>query len=132
MYEFSFWLRTDGAGVTASFGSEMVLNLNHIADFSYTFYDFTVSAVAASTAISFGANTGQIIVDDVSVTPAAVPGPIAGAGLPGLVAACGSLLALWRRKRIRGSYGLNSRPPRPRLRRPTNPSMLTHNVEPDV
>lgn len=34
-----------------------------------------------------------------SVSTAAVPGPIAGAGLPGLVAACGALLALVRRRR---------------------------------
>jgi hypothetical protein len=35
------------------------------------------------------------------ITIASAPGPLAGAGLPGLVAACGGLLALARRRRQR-------------------------------
>ena len=36
---------------------------------------------------------------EISLPPAAVPGPVVGAGLPGLVMACGGLLALARRRR---------------------------------
>jgi hypothetical protein len=47
-----------------------------------------------------GAFNAGIYLDDVSVQAvSAVPGPIVGAGLPGLMLACGGLLGWWRWKR---------------------------------
>jgi hypothetical protein len=80
-YDFSFWLLNNNPppnpnSFTASFGSGTVLDLTNASPFGYTFEDFTVTAAAASTTISFVAASGiggVWALDDVSVT--AVPAP---------------------------------------------------------
>jgi MYXO-CTERM domain-containing protein len=92
-YDFSFWLLNNNPpdnpnSFTASFGSGTVLDLTNASPFGYTFEDFTVTAAAASTTISFIGSpqpSGLWALDDVSVT--AVPAPPLsplGAALVGL------------------------------------------------
>jgi hypothetical protein len=54
------------------------------------------SATFVATSPSTGLDGGFF---GLAPAPASVPGPIAGAGVPGLIATCGGLLGWWRRKR---------------------------------
>lgn len=109
-YQISFWLKVEldvlGTGTpnsfSASFGGVSLFSLSDLPAQDYKLYTFNVIATANASELAFSAHNEPAFfdLDDVSVDVASVPGPIAGAGLPGLAMALGGVLA-WRRRRNR-------------------------------
>jgi hypothetical protein len=64
-------------------------------DSTTIFFPPTLQILAMKDQANLAGGTSSILINAYSV----VPGPIVGAGLPGIVAACGGLLALARRRR---------------------------------
>jgi hypothetical protein len=82
------WLVSGSNSATTGFVSLLAGN-DELVSHTIPFFNF----------YTFQATAGNVLLG--SMTAAAVPGPIVGAGLPGLVAACGALIALARRRRQR-------------------------------
>ena len=82
-------------GVTLP-GSQLT---NPNSNLAYVEYTFTVTGTGTDT-LTFQETDvpGYLALGNVSLTAAAVPGPIAGAGLPGLILARGGFVGWWRRR----------------------------------
>jgi hypothetical protein len=106
---FSGSFNGDGTG-NFSFGVACAISANCNGGSTPTFQEITFTVTNTTLAnLETGNNLGNRFVADVLIgsngltgpVDVSVPGPIVGAGLPGLVMACSGLLALVRRRRQR-------------------------------
>jgi hypothetical protein len=105
---------TTGSPVTemlGEFNGSFHLNPCHFCEVD-TVGSFSIPSNALSAVIS-GTFGNSVVPNSAGVDlflghPSAVPGPIEGGGLPGLIVVGAVLLAWWRRKAMRSSGRLNS------------------------
>jgi hypothetical protein len=96
---------TCGSGASGNCGSILSFNIINFAGFAPATNQFTNQNVWAAVDI-FNLGTGAagavgLVFDPTPTQTSAVPGPVVGAGLPGLIAACFALVGLARRRRNR-------------------------------